>query len=740
MGNNLPMASRRTFLGSAVLLGLGMMVAPRTLEEAVGGAFESSIAYADERADEGSGEILLGMFFSEEKDFTDTLYTSLDGVTFEKIAVAYQDLDGPGPGVAYQGTDGCLGNPSIIYYKGMFWACSCWDKGDGTFTLTFGASNDLIHWARPSGAITTLEGGWPTYGNNAVAPEWFVDDDGSVYVVASCGTMGAAHGLDWSADEMYPYLFRATRFDITDSSVLTSSDIRNRYVDSFARIELGQGRRINLPSMGEVDEHDRIDGSLYKEDGVYYLIIKRNGETNEIWQNRNINDCNGWTRVNRDAVGGSEGASMVKWQGTHYLYTDKLEGDWSFKGYGSDLDRGTWWVSAERLWDSWTPPQRILTTPMSMQRKTRHGSVIRITDPAAQQVVWRARQQAGYRVPVSLYGQNFDETAVAESRAAYPNGADAVIIAGQNGWPDALAASGLAGALDCPILITPSGGLSEAIRSEVARLGATAAIVVGGPLAVSDEVASQLGGMGCAVTRLSGWNEFETCHAIYCYGANQRYMSYPGSNSQHDGAVYGEGNIRGRNVWGADVAIVATRMSFADALSASPIAFARKAPLFLTRFAASGAWENRLDDALAGDLAACGASEVLVCGGSGVVPDSTIDQVRSLLPSAEVVRKGGNDAVDTSIQIAQYAVDRWGMGYDGAAFATADPAFGGTDALAGSPVCGKANTVLLLTDQRTIDFINSRSDVSTVRFFGGTAVVSREFRRQVVGGRAQYGL
>lgn len=731
---------RRSFLGGALLACAGLAFQSSSgIADSLDIASKGVSSIIDPMATSTSDDILLGMFFSAEKDFTNTIYTSLDGTSFEKIAVAYQDADGEGPGVAYESTYGCLGNPSIIFKEGMFFACSCWDKMDGTFRLTFGASNDLKTWARPSGAVATLEGGWPTFGKNAVAPDWFVDDDGSVYVVVCCGTMGAAHGSDWRDDEMYPYLIKATRFEVFDKSAL-SGDISKRFVDSFARIELGTGRRINLPSNGWLGEHNRIDASIYKEDGVYFLCIKRNGVTNEIWTNRNIEDCNGWSLVNGNVVEGSEGASLVKWGSTHYMYTDKLDGDWSAKGYGNDIERGTWWVSANRLWDPWSAPQRIVTTPMSMQRKTRHGSVIRVTDPRAKEIVWRRRAEAGYLLPIELQGDDFDQTAVAESRAAFPNGADTVVIAGQFGWPDALSAAGLAGALDCPVLVSRPSALSEHSLAEVRRLGARNAIVVGGELVVSDQVVSQLRGIGCDVTRLAGWNAVETCHSVYCYGANKRYMTYPGVNESHEGARYEEGNVRGRNIWGTDLAIVATAMSFADALSASPIAFALKAPLFLTNFVGMYDGGNRLSDDLLRDLSESGVDEVLVCGGSGVIPDTTLADVSQVVADATVVRKGGTDAIDTSLLIADYAVSRWGMHYDGAGFATAKEEFGGTDALAGAAVCGKAHSVLLLADDRTLRRFNQQAGMTTVRFFGGPAVISKDFRRRVVGAHAQWGL
>ena len=68
---------------------------------------------------------------------------------------------------------------------------------------------------------------------------------------------------------------------------------------------------INLPEWSS----NRIDGSLYKENGKYYLTIKKDGVTNEIWSIDNLNEAGNaskWSKVCNDVVTGYEGPSTVK--------------------------------------------------------------------------------------------------------------------------------------------------------------------------------------------------------------------------------------------------------------------------------------------------------------------------------------------------------------------------------------------------------------------------------------------
>lgn len=85
-----------------------------------------------------------------------------------------------------------------------------------------------------------------------------------------------------------------------------------------------------------------------------------------------------------------------------------------------------------------------------------------------------------------------------------------VVVASGENFPDALSASPMAAAAGWPVLLTHAGSLPSVTASALADLGASETVVVGGPPAVSDAVASRLPGD----TRVSGLDRYATSRAI----------------------------------------------------------------------------------------------------------------------------------------------------------------------------------------------------------------------------------
>ena len=155
-------------------------------------------------------------------------------------------------------------------------------------------------------------------------------------------------------------------------------------------------------------------------------------------------------------------------------------------------------------------------------------------------------------------GDTMYETAVAQAKAAYPKGASIAIIAGPgDAWVDALSAAGLAGAIDGPILFSNANSMHPASLQALKDLGIKKVIIVGGTAAVGVGVERDL--------RKAGIDPIERLWGKDCYGTNLAIFEY--------------GERKG--IWGKDLVIMATGTWFGDALSISPIAFAKKAPIFL---------------------------------------------------------------------------------------------------------------------------------------------------------------
>ena len=291
---------------------------------------------------------------------------------------------------------------------------------------------------------------------------------------------------------------------------------------------------------------------------------------------------------------------------------------------------------------------------------------------------------------VRLWGDIALDTMVDVVNASFSN-ASTVIVASADGYWDALAASSVAGANAAPVLLTSPTELSEQTAALVKKLGATKAYVCGGPVAVSPNVDTQLKAAGVkTVTRLGGEDAQETALLI----------------AQELGQAR------------ATTAIVATSDGYWDALSASPYAYAYKAPIYLT--AAHGNLKQSTRDA----LKAASYDTIVIAGGPVVVPEQT-EQVLGTLAKT-VIRKQGQTAYGTSLDFANWAISR-GMTADGLGVATAT---GYWDALTGAAFCGKRNSVLVLADDEHLDTVQGfvlphAKDIYHGYVFGGEAAVGK---------------
>ena len=270
-----------------------------------------------------------------------------------------------------------------------------------------------------------------------------------------------------------------------------------------------------------------------------------------------------------------------------------------------------------------------------------------------------------------------------------------VIVASGADFPDALAASSLAGALNAPVVLTSPSSLSVQAFSEIKRVGASKVIVVGGPNAVSDNVVKQLNDMQSvsSVKRVYGNNRYATALAIYEEGMNL-------------------------GVEWSSTAIVASGEAFADALSISPYSYASGSPIFLA-YSTTG-----LDEATASAIAGSGFSRVVIVGGEKAVPAP----VEANLSNWGVLTKrvSGSNRYETSLSILKWAMDEEGvLGVSSIAFAT------GTnfpDALAGGALCGSRGSALLLLDPNDSSMIEWAEpgicQADHVYVFGGPNAVS----------------
>jgi putative cell wall-binding protein len=302
---------------------------------------------------------------------------------------------------------------------------------------------------------------------------------------------------------------------------------------------------------------------------------------------------------------------------------------------------------------------------------------------------------------VEIQGADRFHTAVAASQEAYPDGSQYVIIATGRNWPDALGGTALAGALDAPILLSEPTSLPSVTKTEIERLEATHAIILGGTGAVSAGVQTTLATMGLSVERIAGTTRYQTADAVAL-----RTIAVLGDD--YDGTAF-----------------VATGGNFPDALAAAPLAAANGWPLYLA---------HPTSGLLPGTVAAMGAvEEALILGGTGAVSAGVESALDALLGDpANTTRLQGINRYVTAVAIASYGVTDVGHTWDRVGIATGEDY---PDALAGGVLQGKVGSVMLLTLPTSLHpatataLTANAGAIDTVTFFGGTGAVSTAVRQ-----------
>lgn len=287
-----------------------------------------------------------------------------------------------------------------------------------------------------------------------------------------------------------------------------------------------------------------------------------------------------------------------------------------------------------------------------------------------------------------VWGITAYDTMRAINSIAFPDSSQyAVLTTGESYW-DALSASGLAGKLQAPMLLTQGASLSEQTRAELMRLGVQKVYICGGVNAISKSVEDDLAALGIAVERVAGAWASDTANEV----------------AQH--------------LEQTDEAFLATSWGYEDALSVAPYNYATKKPLFLTDYTTGLLDENTL-----AAMKAQGITRIHIVGGTSVVPQAVEDQLRE--QGIQLDRIAGETAYDTSIALADFLLTK-GMNANNVGVATG---WGFADALSGAALCGKNNSVLLLADASNVRAVKDviephKSDITNAYIFGGEQVVA----------------
>ena len=288
-----------------------------------------------------------------------------------------------------------------------------------------------------------------------------------------------------------------------------------------------------------------------------------------------------------------------------------------------------------------------------------------------------------------LCGETRYETAYEASKKLSSTSNTIILASGEN-FPDALAASALAGVNNAPILLTAKGSLSNDVIRWIDRGQTTKAFIVGGEAAISANVESALRAKGVETERIAGAVRQDTAAQIA-----KRVTS----------AV------------GTDTVIIANCQSPWDSLSISPYCNTTHSPVFLTE------QNGTLSASTIEAVKASKATKAIIVGGPNAVKPQA---EQALQDSMTVERWAGQTRYETSQRIADKIVKSQAGSTNFVAIASGENF---PDALAGGPVVGSNQGVLLLTPKNSGSEIKSwllsnRSGIQSCFVLGGCGAIS----------------
>ena len=233
-----------------------------------------------------------------------------------------------------------------------------------------------------------------------------------------------------------------------------------------------------------------------------------------------------------------------------------------------------------------------------------------------------------------------------------------------------------------------------ATSDALTKLAAKNVIILGGTSAVSASVQATLSAK-YTVTRVAGSNRYATAKAIAATA----------------GVTVG-------TIGGVKTAVLASGATFADALTAGPLGYAKQFPITITDPAVLSADTKATFSNL-------GIKNVIIAGGTAAVSAAVEAEVKAL--GITTTRLAGNTRQLTAVAIADFETAN-GFGSAHVNLARGDDF---ADALAGGPHAGKELAPILLTDTPTAlgaaatAYLTTHSNTLTSgNIFGGTSAVS----------------
>jgi putative cell wall-binding protein len=215
-----------------------------------------------------------------------------------------------------------------------------------------------------------------------------------------------------------------------------------------------------------------------------------------------------------------------------------------------------------------------------------------------------------------------------------------VIASGEN-FPDALAANGLAGALNgglgAPVILTKKGALSSQAKELLKKMSVQTVYIMGGTSAISAETEKEIKDLKIATVRVAGADRQATSVEAFKLIDGNWYKNH-----------------------GTHSVIIATGANYADALSIAPFAYKTGTPIVLTK--ADGTLTEEAVKAIKDNDE---IYQVIVVGGTAAVSDSVFSALGTYNGNYKdyynkvyiPVRIAGADRYDTSAKIADWEIN-----------------------------------------------------------------------------------
>ncbi|TWT27725.1 family 43 glycosylhydrolase [Planomicrobium sp. CPCC 101110] len=282
---------------------------------------QKSFAATSTNVKKKSDEYIIYSFFKNNSDTNTGIYVSTDGERINKINKKKLNLAN-------------LRDPSITFFGGWFLIAY---TGYNPQDFKISKSKDLINWTTEEIDLNLYQSDY----NKIWAPEFFVD-----------------------GNKLYVLLSNREGADIKDIKGKSIPKFKP-YITECLDIK---SLKFSTPKPLKLDNGNKIDPSMIKHKGEYYMFIKNEYDKKiELWKSNRITGKYKKISNSIEPLSNTEGISIIKYNKKFYLYGDSFENDAGVYYFTTSTDLIKW--SAKKK--------------LKAQERIRHGSAYVVSNKKA---------------------------------------------------------------------------------------------------------------------------------------------------------------------------------------------------------------------------------------------------------------------------------------------------------------------------------------------------------------------